>query len=121
MEAKPQTHTASGPSVDEKTVGVGASYAAKSISCLLPVGWFKTFKGTESGSGMISFLAGIGSGNARSLSPWKPPPSLQMLYCTVAVRSVHQKTMALTRPLAKIANCSLGDRFCCSNIAAKAG
>ena len=69
-------------------MGVGGSYAAKSISCFLPMGWFKTLKGTESGSGTISFFAGIGSGNARSLSPWKPIPSLFMLYCMVKVRSI---------------------------------
>jgi len=62
-------------------MGVEGSYAAKSISCFLPMGWFKTLMGIESGFGTISSLAGIGSGNARSLSPWKPSPSLAMLYC----------------------------------------
>jgi hypothetical protein len=51
------------------------------------MGCFKMLKGTESGFGMISFLAGMGSGSARSLSPWKMS-SLAMLYCMAAVRSI---------------------------------
>lgn len=101
-------------------MGVGSSYAAKSISCLLPVGYVKTLRWIESGSGIISFLAGMGSGNLRSLSPWKPFFWLAMLNYKVAVRLIEKGDMTPTRPLAKMANCSLGDKPCCSNVAEEA-
>lgn len=59
----------------------------------------------------------MGSGNLRSLSPWKPFLSLAILNCKAAVRLIKKELVIPTRPLAKIANCSLGDKFCCSNVA----
>lgn len=43
---------------------------------------------------MISFLAGVGSGKALSLSPSKPLSSLATLYYLIAVRSIQQDSEA---------------------------
>ena len=46
-------------------------------------------RGIESGSGIISSLQGVGSGNSRSLSPWKLAPcAAPILYYTETVSLV---------------------------------
>lgn len=67
----------------------GGSRAENLISCLFPGGSFKTERGVESGSGIISSLQGIGSGSSRSLTPLKTySATLPRLYFTKHPKSV---------------------------------